>query len=307
MIEKSVHRSRVTLRQLETFTATANTGSTRAAAQQVMRSQSAASTALAELEDGLGVRLFDRVGRRLVLNENGRLLLPHASALVERAAELEALFSPTQARPLHLAASFTIGEYLLPQQVATWRRQCPNSQVLLDISNSRTVLDAVAGFAVDLGFIEGTHTHPDLMVEPWLDDEMVVVAAPSHPWARRTVSVEKLAQAGWIIREAGSGTRDAADRMLLPALNEVKVEMELGSNEAVKRAVASGLGLGCLSCLAVEDAVAQGTLVQLKTRLPRMQRSLAVVTHRRKPLGSAADAFLAQCRAWARSQKKRKR
>lgn len=302
MIEKHVHRLRVTLRQLEIFCAMASAGSTRAAADLVARSQSATSTALSELEQGLGVPLFDRVGRRLVLNENGRLLLPRAAELIDRTAELEAAFDSGGARPLRLASSFTIGEYLLPEQVSAWKRQHPLSQVQLEISNTRSVLEAVAAFSVDLGFIEGSHTHPDLVVEHWLDDEMVVVASPSHALAQQqTVSVRQLANAGWILREAGSGTREAADRLLIPALGRVIVEMELGSNEAVKRTVASGLGLGCLSRLAVEDAISQGVLVSLKTRLPRLRRALAVVTHKNKPLGSTAQDFLAQCRAYAPS------
>lgn len=299
MIEKTIQRSRVTLRQLETFAATAATGSTRRASGLVARSQSATSTALAELEAGLGAQLFDRVGRRLVLNENGRLLLPQATALVEQALELETLFGGRHARPLRLASSFTIGEYLLPPLVAAWKRRHAASQVQLEIANTRAVLESVARFDVDLGFIEGTHTHPDLVVEHWLEDELVVVAARAHPWSRRTVTLEQLAQAAWVMREAGSGTREAADRHLIAALRHVSVDMELGSNEAVKRAVASGLGLGCLSRHAVMEAVSHQALVLLKTQLPRMHRSLAVVSHKDKPLGTSAQDFLAQCRAYA--------
>jgi DNA-binding transcriptional LysR family regulator len=104
-----------------------------------------------------------------------------------------------------------------------------------------------------------------------------------------------LANATWIVREPGSGTREASDRWLVPALGQVTVEMELGSNEAVKRAVACGLGLGCLSRHAVADAVTQGSLAELKTPLPVMRRTLAIVVHKGKPLGSAAQGFLTHC------------
>lgn len=301
MTEKPVHRARITLRQLEIFAVTASAGSTRAAADRVARSQSATSTALVELESALGVQLFDRVGRRLVLNENGRLLLPHASSLVERASEVESLFETGQVRQLRLAASFTIGEYLLPQQVSLWKQRHPQGTVRLDISNSRAVMEAVAGLSVDLGFIEGSHTHPELQVEHWMDDEMVVIAAPTHPLAHQQVSNAQLAAAGWVMREAGSGTREAADRLLVPHLRRVTVAMELGSNEAVKRAVAAGLELGCLSRLAVQAALEERSLVALRTRLPRMRRSLAIVMHKAKALGTAAQGFVAQCRSAARS------
>jgi DNA-binding transcriptional LysR family regulator len=295
MSDKTVQRLHLTLRQLETFAATANAGSTRAAADRVARSQSAASNALAELEGTLGVQLFDRVGRRLSLNENGRALLPRAAAVLQQAAEIEALFGSAHAAALRLAASFTIGEYLLPDVVSAWKRTHPDSQVRLDIANTQAVLDAVAGLQVDVGFIEAARTHPDLLVHHWRADELVVVASPSHPWAARRVTVRQLSGATWIVREPGSGTREATDRWLVPALGQVTVEMELGSNEAVKRAVASGLGLGCLSNHAVADALAQGWLVKLRTPLPALRRTLSIVVHKSKPLGSAAQDFLKHC------------
>jgi DNA-binding transcriptional LysR family regulator len=295
MSDKTVQRLRITLRQLETFAATASAGSTRAAADRVARSQSAASNSLAALEAALGVQLFDRVARRLVLNESGRALLPLVASVLERAGEVEALLDAAHSTSLRLASSFTIGEYLLPPMISTWKQTHPLSRMRLDIANTRAVLDAVARFEVDLGFIEGSATHPDLVVHHWRSDDLVVVAAPTHPWAGRSVSTGQLAEATWIVREPGSGTREASDRWLVPALGRVTVEMELGSNEAVKRAVASGLGLGCLSNHAVADALTQGWLVALKTPLPALRRALAIVVHKAKPLGSAAQDFLRHC------------
>lgn len=302
MPEPKIHRLRLSLRQLETFVATATAGSTRAAADKVARSQSATSVALAELEASLGVALFDRVARRLVLNENGRLLLPHAATLLDKALEIEALFDGEAVVPLRVASSFTIGEYLMPTLIAGWKGLHPSAQVQLDVANTRAVLESVATMQADVGFIEGSHTHPSLKVEHWLEDELVVVSAPGVAWGAGAVSNERLARATWIMREAGSGTREAADRFLIPALGHLSLGLELGSNEAVKRAVASGLGLGCLSWHAVQDAVAYGWLAQVPTRLPKMRRTLAIVTHRDKPVGSTAQAFLAHCQGWAKAQ-----
>lgn len=292
---KTDQRARLTLAQLEVFAAIARGGSVRAAAGQVARSQSAASSALAELESALGVQLFDRVGRRLLLNEYGRALLPRAAGVVEQALEAESLFREVQSAPLRLAASYTIGEYLLPDLIVQWKRAHPAAPVRLEISNTHDVFDAVASFAVDVGFIEGQHTHPDLLVRRWRSDELVVIAAPGHPLAAQRATLARLSEASWILREPGSGTRDTSDRWLIPHLAQVDVGLELGSNEAVKRAVASGLGLGCLSRHAVAEAVAHGWLVELKTPLPRMRRTLSVVVHRAKQLGSASRAFLDHC------------
>lgn len=290
-------RLRVTLRQLEVFVATARGGSTRAAAEKVARSQSAASNALAELETTLGVGVFDRAGRRLALNENGRALLPHAVALLERAGELEALYSTEHAAPLRLASSFTIGEYLLPRLISDWKLLHPHGTVRLDIANTQDVLQAVAGFEVDVGFIEGARSQPELQVQRWLDDELIVIAAPGHPAAKGAATARKLAQASWILREQGSGTREVTDRWIMGYLSQAQIELELGSNEAVKRAVASGLGLGCISRLAVADALQAGWLVEVRTKLPPLRRTLAIVTHRKKRLGSVAQDFVDRCLA----------
>ena len=233
MNDKHDQRVRLTIRQMEVF----------AAAGQVARSQSAASNALSELEITLGVQVFDRVGRRLVLNENGRALLPHAASIVEQAIETEAMFAGDHAAALRLASSYTIGEYLLPELIAA----------------------------------------------------LAVIASPDHPFAKRRPSIAQLGHALWILREPGSGTREAVDSWLISHLDRVQVDLELGSNEAVKRSVASGLGLGCLSRHTVADAVREGWLVEVKTSLPEFRRTLAIVVHRTKRLGSVSQDFLRHC------------
>lgn len=292
----SVSRLRLNLRQLEVFVATARAGSTRAAAERVARSQSAASTALAELEAALGAPLFDRIGRRLVLNESGRALLPRAAALLDDAGDLQQLLGGSaHAAPLRVAASFTIGEYLLPERVAQWQAAHPDSHLRMRVSNTDDVIDAVVRHDADIGFVEGVRNHPDLLLRPWLSDELVVFAAPSHPLARRSVGVEQLRGASWVVREPGSGTREATDRWLLEHLGSVDMAYELGSTEAIKRLVGFGAGIGCVSRYAVAHAFDEGWLVPLRTRLPKATRRLATAVHRGRPLGATAAAFMRHC------------
>ncbi|MGJ7541748.1 LysR family transcriptional regulator [Variovorax sp. LT1R16] len=288
-------RLRLNLRQLEVFVATAREGSTRGAATRVARSQSAASASLAELEAVLEVKLFDRVGRRLLLNENGHALRAKAAALLEQAADMQSLFANAHPAPLRMAASFTIGEYLLPDLVASWKDAHPDSQVRLQIGNTTQAIEAVAGFDVDLGFIEGSQTHPELSTQRWLSDEMVIVSSPTHPLAGQVAGLRQLREADWVLRERGSGTREAADRWLLEHLGQLNVGFELGSTEAIKQFVARSVGLGCVSRYAVAEALAQGWLVELRTRLPKALRHLAIVTHRDKHLGRSALAFVEHC------------
>ena len=288
---------RLTLRQLEVFAAVAREGTTRAAAEEISRSQSAASNALGELESVLGVQLFDRVGKKLVINENGRALLPRAVTVLEQALETEVLFSGAHAAPLRLASSYTVGEYLLPELIAQWKQDHPHSQLLMDIANTHDVFERLASFRADMGFIEGTHSHPELTVRKWRSDEIVMIAAPDHPLVGRQVNARQLTRATWVLREPGSGTREASDRWLIPHLAQMDVELELGSNEAIKRVVAAGLGLGCLSRLAVREAIAEGWLAEIRSTLPPMQRTLSIVLHRAKKLGGIAEGFLRHCMA----------
>lgn len=330
VIEKSGHshssRLRLSLRQLEVFAAIAHSGSTREAASRVARSQSAASAALAELESVLGAQLFDRVGRRLVLNENGRALLPSAMALLGQAADLQGLYTGEHAAPLRIAASLTIGEYLLPGLMAQWKLAHPHSTVHLTIGNTSEVIAAVAAMEADVGFIEGPQTHSDLRVRRWVSDELVVVAGPGHPLAAgmgaavgapasatapephavrspgpgpARVSARQLAEASWILRENGSGTRQASDRWLIDHLGGLNIGFELGSTEAIKRLAAAGAGLACLSRHTVAEELASGRLVALRTGLPVARRKLAMVVRRDKHLGRATSDFIRHCVAMA--------
>jgi DNA-binding transcriptional LysR family regulator len=295
MIEKSSQRLRLSLRQLEVFSAIAREGTARAAADRVARSQSAASSALAELEAVLGVQLFDRIGRRLVLNENGRALQPVANALLDQAVEAESLFDAEHAAPLRLAASLTIGEYLLPDLLARWKLAHPNSRVRMSIGNTSEVIASVVGLDADVGFIEGSQTHADLRVQPWMHDELVIVAAPRHALAGRLAGVRELGAATWILREIGSGTRQASDNWLLDHLGTLNVEFELDSTESIKQLAMAGAGLACLSRHTVALALAQGSLAEIRTRLPVARRRLAIVVGRNKRLGRAAQDFIRHC------------
>ena len=170
----------ITLRQLQIFTAVAVAGSTAAAAQSIALSQSATSAALKELENMLNVELFDRVGKRLVLNDNGRLLLPQARQMLDTAQTIEQQFLSCDdlGSGLYIGASTTIGIYVLPKLLAAQNTQ---HYPRVRITNSALTAASVAHFEVDMGLIEGPCHEPDLEVEPWLEDELVIVCAAQHP------------------------------------------------------------------------------------------------------------------------------
>lgn len=284
----------ITLRQLEVFTEVLKSGSTTQASVVLALSQSAVSAALADLEGQLSVQLFDRVGKRLVINEHGRLLYPKALALLEQAGEIEQLFRH-DGGALRIAASSTIGNYMLPEMIARYRHDFPTTPLELNVGNSQDVIGAVADFRVDLGLIEGPCHMPELVTQPWLEDELVVFAAPESPLARQPLTLALLANAPWILRERGSGTREVLDHLLLAHLPHFQLVMELGNSEAIKHAVRHGIGISCLSRRVIDEQLASGVLVELKIPLPPLMRTLYLIHHRQKHISNALQRFLSYC------------
>lgn len=284
----------ITLRQLEVFAEVLKSGSTTQASQRLALSQSAVSAALTDLEGQLGVQLFDRVGKRLVVNEHGRLLYPRALAALEQASEIEQLFREANGA-IRVFASSTIGNYILPELIAHYRRDFPELPLELSVGNSQDVITAVADFRVDIGLIEGPCHAAEIIAEPWLEDELVVFAPPSSPLLQREVTLEALAAAPWILRERGSGTREIVDYLLLSHLPQFQLGMELGNSEAIKHAVRHGLGISCLSRRVIAEQLETGTLVEVPLPLPRLVRTLWRIHHRQKHLSSALTRFIRYC------------
>lgn len=285
-------RLHLTLRELEVFQAIAQHENVLKASEVVMLTQSAASQALARLEQAVQQQLFDRHGRRLTLNEHGRLFLPQARALLDRAQALEKTFT-TGALSVRIGTSTTIGNYLMPSCLAAFRSQHTGSKLNLMVGNTEAVVNAVANFEVDFGFIEGICHHPELNTTPWRDDDMVVFASNSQPYATRRLTAEQLAQLPWLLREEGSGTREVVEQMLRPYLQHFNVDMELGDSEAIKHTVAAGLGVSCLSRCVIEDLIIQNKVVVLDTTLPPLRRTLYCVMHQDKEITRGMQAFLA--------------
>jgi DNA-binding transcriptional LysR family regulator len=281
---------RISLRELEVFVAICEQQSVTSAALTLAMTQSAASQSLAALETALNVVLFDRVGRRLVVNENGRLLLPRARAMLDLGQDTQNLFTGPAAY-LRVGASTTIANYILPTRIAGFRRQHPGGGLELLVGNTGEIVAAVAALRVDVGFIEGPCHHPQLQVTPWLDDELVVVVGASHPFAAARPALPALSAAEWILREPGSGTRQEVERLLLPRLGAFSVAMELGDAEAIKHAVAAGLGVSCLPRRVVAEYLESGKLRELS--LSGLHRRLYRVMHRDKVVTRGLSAFLA--------------
>jgi DNA-binding transcriptional LysR family regulator len=277
----------------------ASQGNVSRAAESLALSQSAASTSLSELERQSSCQLFDRAGKRLNLNSLGQQLLPQAIALLEQAREIEALFNgKTGTGSLAVGATLTVGNYLATLLIGSFMQRYPQCQVSLHVQNTANTVQQIAHYELDLGMIEGDCQHPDIEVQSWVDDELVVFCAPEHPLARRgEASMAELCHEAWILREKGSGTRLTFDQAMRHRPAPLNIRLELEHTEAIKRAVESGLGISCISRLALRDAFRRGSLVAVETPELDLIRQFHFIWHKQKYQNAAMSDFLELCRS----------
>lgn len=291
---------KISLRQLEVFAAIASHGQVTRAAQGLAMSQAAASMALADLEGQLGTPLFNRQGRQWQLTDSGREILPLAREVLDRVGDIEAIGQTRGAAfDIHLGASVTIGNHLLPGVIADLGQRYPAARVKVSRHNTEQVVARLLAFQIDLGFIEGPVNDPRIACFPWCRDELQVFAAPGHPLLGKTLTAEDLAAVGWVSRESGSGTREHFDRALGDVGIRPRIVLELEQPEAVRQCVRLGLGLGCLSSLELRDAFQMGWLVPVAAPFLDLSRELRIALHAGKHRTLGVQAVLALCRPGA--------
>jgi DNA-binding transcriptional LysR family regulator len=287
----------MTLEQLRIFVAVAECEHVTRAAEGLRLTQSAVSAAIAALESQYGVALFDRVGRRIELNPEGRLFLNEARAVLGRAATAELALSEMSGLKrgvLSVQASQTIASYWLPPRLVAFRHTYPQIEIKLAVGNTAQTAKAVIDGIAELGFVEGRVDDPALQQSMVDQDRLAIVVASGHPWARKKRLAEQdIVEGEWVLREQGSGTRSEFEAALSAkgiSPEMMKVVLELPTNEAVRAAVEADAGVTAISELVVEAALRAGTLVALAFQLPA--RPFLVVRHRDRYQSKAAQAFL---------------
>jgi DNA-binding transcriptional LysR family regulator len=286
----------LTLHRLELFLAVLDEGGVGRAARARNISQPAVTEHLQGLAAHFGVPLFERHGRTVRPTAGARLLEPYARrtvGLARSAEQAAAGFRGLRGGSLTLGASTTPGTYLLPAALGRFHTAHPEVALQLRIGDTRAVERAVADGALEMGVIGAAPLVHGLVAEPWLPDELVVIVARRHRLARRrTLRPRELAGEPYVTREEGSSTREVADRYLTAAGVRLRPVMELGSPEAVREAVAAGLGVAVMSRHTVRARDAR--LVPLRVRGKRWTRDLLVAWRDGAPLSPAAAAFRAQ-------------
>lgn len=288
---------RYSLRQIEVFLAIAHHENVSRAAEQLSLSQSAASGALKELESQFDVQLFDRVGKRLQLNEQGRQLRTKAASLLEMAEELQdSLTHHGVPGNIKIGATLTIGNYLCVDIIEKYLKLAPNAHINLDIANTEKITRELLNFDIDIGMLEGEIKHPDLEIRSWRTDNLLCFCSPEHPLAKlNTITPDALCEATWILREIGSGTRQTFDKAMAHYLPKLNIALELEQTEAIKRAVHKQLGISCLSEIALEEDIQSGNLVALPCADLDFTRTLFIAVHKHKYRNSSLETWLSFC------------
>jgi DNA-binding transcriptional LysR family regulator len=287
----------MTLEQLRIFVTVAEREHMTRAAEVLHLTQSAVSVAIAGLEQHYRLKLFDRVGRGIMLTEAGRMLLTEAKATLARAASTEqamADYAGLRHGKLTIHASQTIASYFLPPLLVRFQALYPGIELLLMVGNTAQVARAVKDGVAEIGFVEGPLDEAMLTVDAVAADQMVIVVSPHHPWASgAALTRADLARTGWVFREEGSGTREAfvarLNGMALP------VALTLPTNEAVCAAVEAGAGAAALSHLVCSRSLAAGALALVNFPLPA--RMFFAVRHKERYQAKGAAALLALARA----------
>jgi DNA-binding transcriptional LysR family regulator len=283
-------------RDLEVFLAVARHLSFTRAGEDVHLSQPSVSVRIRLLQDELGVKLFEQLGKKIVLTEAGQILERHARRIISALGDARQAIQELQGLErgsLRIGASTTPGMYLVPKIIAEFKRQHPKIEIHLDIKDTRQVEDDIVKNEFDFGFVGGHLVGEEVEVIPWLTDEIVLVASPTHPLARkRNTQLKDLAKERFISREQGSATQAAADAALREVSIQLSKVMEINNPESVKRAVESGLGVAFLSKFAIETELKAETLTVVKVKGLRVSRELKIVHHRDKHLSSAAQSLI---------------
>ncbi len=285
----------ITMRQLEVFVAVTNFQHLTNAAKSLHISQAAASLSLAELENQLNCKLFDRIGGRMHLNHQGERLYSRACDILDRFRDLPSVLQQEHALSgkITIGSSCTIGNYILPQIIAEFVLNFPASQLELSITNTETAIQQLLNNDIDVAFIEGDYEHNQIMKQHWMDECLIFVASPKSPLVEQTdLSIMMLKKQHWILRNRGSNTRGVFDRLMACCLGDVAVRLELEHTQAVINAVAAGLGISCVSRIAAQPDLDSGKLVKLNFRLPAMKRSMHVVVHRNKYISALLQQFI---------------
>lgn len=281
--------------QLRVFITVAEKKSFSRAAKALGLSQPAISQHIQALEEHYQARLFERSNRKVELTQAGTILYSYAQKILklhqEAARAVSDLMGLVTGR-IVVGASMTIGEYVLPGLLGAFARKYPEVELAMLTGNTAMILEQAVEGNIDLALVEGPVEHAQLVAEPFLTDEMVLIVPPGHPLSSRPqVTARDLASCTIILREEGSGTRLVAEGVLKKLNVKPARVIQLGSIQAIKQAVEAGLGISFLSKLTIKKELALGTIKPVRLKDLTITREFKIVRHRTKFQSRACEEF----------------
>ena len=305
-MKKSVQTlPKITLKQLAVFVSIYQTGSTSRASEEMHLSQSAVSSALTELESRLQMPLFERVGRRLNQHPNAHPIYVQAQAILGQSLTLEH-YHQYQAGQIHIGASTTIGNYVLPSLLGKLYEALPDANVDMYIANTQEVVSEIEQLNIDIALVEGMPRPIDMKAieqREWRTDTLMIFAKRDSKWLKNVatysedegcyqLTINQLAQLPLLVRETGSGTRQIIDEQLLKYLPNAEVVKAIRQSEAIKHMVSADIGLGCLSQHVIETELATGELVQVSVAGIDLSRTWWLVWHKARHQSPIWQTFI---------------
>lgn len=281
--------------QLQVFHIAAGENSFTRAADKLHLTQPGISKHIKDLEESYGTPLFDRVGRRLVLTQAGEILYEATQKIFHIIDETKTKINDLDflyTGHLRIGASITLGIYVLLPFIKEFKNLYPAIEVLLDVSLSKEVVDKVTSNRLDIGFLGAPVEDERLIMEEFIDDELILILPPNHKWVhRKIIDIDELKSEPFLLSRSGSGTRTILEDRLRKLGITMKA-MELGHTESIKRAVEAGLGVSILSKTVVERELSLGHLKTVKLKGINLKRKFYYAYHKDKYLSKAVKALL---------------
>ncbi|MEW6214902.1 MAG: selenium metabolism-associated LysR family transcriptional regulator [Nitrospirota bacterium] len=292
--------------KLKVFCTVAETRSFSRASEIIHLTQPAVSLQIQALEERYETKLFDRSSNTVTLTPAGEVLYKYAKEILALYASAEKVIGEITdlvKGSITIGACSTIGDYLLPNVITDFRKTHPKIKIHLLVGNTNRVVELLNSGNINLGLVAGDVTRQKMVVKKLISDELLVVVSPFHPWAKRKeVSVSELTKEPFILREAGSGTRQAVEKFLAKhgiTQREMKISMVFGSTEAIKEAVENGLGVSIISRWAARKESKYGTLHLLTFKEGKMVRDFSLIINKNSVSSYAVDEFLAYLKSYS--------
>jgi len=291
--------------KLKVFCTVAETRSFSKTSEIIHLTQPAVSLQIQALEEMYETKLFDRSSSKVTLTPAGEVLYKYSKeilALYTAAEKVIGELTGLVKGSITIGAGSTIGNYLLPSVITDFRKTHPKIKVHLFVGNMQRVIELLNSGNIHLGLIEGDVKRQKIVVEKLISDELLLIVPPHHPWSKRKeVSISELIEEPFILREAGSGTRQTIEKFLARhgiTPQSMKVSMVLGSTEAIKAAVENGLGVSIISRWAARKENKYGTLNMLSFKEEKMVRNFSLITYKNSVSSHAVEEFLTYIKSY---------